>query len=350
MTRSPVGVGILGLGAIGQVHAAALARCAGARLVAVAVRRHDEALAARFPGVAWHADYGALLRRADIEVVAICTPNDDHAAQALMALAAGKHVVVEKPLALTVEDGRRVVAAARERGLLLAPVSQRRLEPQSRAIREVVARGALGRLVLAEALVRWHRDQAYYDAVAWRGSPDRDGGVLPNQAIHAVDLLCWFCGPVAEVTGATGTLARRIAAPDTAVATLRFADGALGIVAATVAAPPGLPAELNLFGDRGQVALHDATIARWAVPDVPPPAPSAAPGGGHAAPAAIGILGHLRQWHDILAALREGREPTVTGEDALMTLIALAAIAEAGRTGRAVRPAYYGLDAGRGRP
>ena len=338
-----IGVGIVGFGGIGQVHAAALEQCPEARVMAVARRHRDEAVAARFPRVAWHTDYRALLRHDDIAVVAICTPNGDHVKQALDALAAGKHVVVEKPLALSLADGERVVDEAHARGRLLAVMSQRRLEPQNRYLKALLEAGTLGTPVLGETLVRWHRDRRYYDSAPWRGSRALDGGVLLNQAIHAIDLLRWFLGPVESVTGFAATRAGHTEAADTGVAALRFASGALGVIAATTAAPPGLSAELNLFFTRGQVALHDAAVARWAVPGVPPPPPSEAVGSGRSDPAAIGILGHLRQWQDILAALREGRAPSVTGADGLATLAVILAVEEADRTGQVVR-----LDQARG--
>jgi predicted dehydrogenase len=336
VTAHPVRVGIVGFGQIGRTHFDALKSCSDARVVAISRRQSpSEDL-----GIDWHAGYQELLRRADVDLVAICTPSGDHAPQALAALEAGKGVVVEKPLALTLADGERVVQIARDRGLFLSVISQRRTEPSCRYLHQAIIEGRLGRPVLGEALVRWHRDQRYYDSAPWRGTWAMDGGVLMNQAIHAIDLLCWLFGPVAEVSGATATLARRIEAEDTAVATLRFASGALGVITATTATSPGLPAELNLFWDRGLISLHDAGVVRWEAPDLPPPPPDERPGGASSDPAAIGGLGHLRQWQDILAAYREGRDPLVTGEDALATVSIILAIEEASRTGRAVRPGY----------
>lgn len=332
---APVRVGIVGFGQIGRTHLRALEQCPDATVVAVASRHGPPTDV----NIGWHADARELVRRPDVDLVAICTPSGEHAAQAVAALEAGKAVVVEKPLALTLADGERVVRTARERGLFLSVISQRRTEPACRYLKAALEAGRLGRPVLGEALVRWHRDQAYYDAAPWRGTRAMDGGVLMNQAIHAIDLLRWFFGPVEEVTGATATLVRRIEAEDTAAATLRFASGALGVIAATTATTPGLPAELNLFCERGLVSLHDATVVRWEVPDAPAPPPSEAPGSGSADPAAIGSLGHLRQWRDILDAVRDGRQPLVTGEDALATVAMILAAGEASRTGRAVRPA-----------
>lgn len=330
----PIRIGIIGLGEIGRTHLQALGQCPDAKIVAVSRRQGPPADVA----AAWHSDLRELLRRTDVDLVAICTPSGDHASHALAALEAGKPVVVEKPLALTLADGQRIVRAARERELFLAAISQRRLEPACQYLKEVFDAGRLGLPVLGEALVRWRRPQSYYDAVSWRGTRAMDGGVLMNQAIHVIDLLRWYLGPVEQVAGFTATLVHRIEAEDTAVATLRFASGTLGVITATTATSPGLPAELNLFCEHGLVALHDATVARWEVPAVPAPPPAETPGSGSADPKAIGSLGHLRQWRDILDAFRQGRDPLVTGEDALATVATIIAIEEASRTGRSVRP------------
>jgi predicted dehydrogenase len=291
-------------------------------------------------GVDWHADYRHLLRRDDLDLVVICTPSGLHAPQALAALEAGKGVVIEKPIALTVDDGRRLVETARERGLFLSVISQRRTEIGAQALHGALNDGRLGRTVLGEALVRWSRDQRYYDSADWRGTRAMDGGVLMNQAIHAIDLLCWLMGPVDSVQGATATRVRRIEAEDTAVASLRFANGALGSVTATTAIAPGLPAEVNVFCEHGSVSFHDAAIAQWNVPDVPMPEPDAVTGSGSTDPRAIGDLGHRRQWGNILDAYRSGAEPLVTGEDALATIAVIAAIEASNTSGRAERPSY----------
>jgi len=332
----PVRIGIVGYGQIGRTHHEAIAAFDDAEVVAVARRERP----AHDPGVDWHADYRELIARPDVELVAICTPSGLHARQALDALDAGKGVVVEKPLALTVEEGATVVRAARERGLFLSVISQRRTEDAARALKGAIDAGLLGRMVLGEALVRWSRDQAYYDSADWRGTRAMDGGVLINQAIHAIDLLCWLLGPVESVAGATATLVRRMETEDTASATLRFASGALGAITATTAISPGLPAELNLFGERAVVELHDAAVARWEIPGVDSPVQTGQPGSGSTNPAAIGSLGHQRQWRDIIDAFRSGREPLVTGEDGLATVATILAIEESSRTGQAVRPVY----------
>ncbi len=340
MTARALRVGILGYGSIGRTHHRALAECAGAEVVAATRSRAGAETGERESSITWCVDAEELIGRTDVDVISICTPSGSHATLAIEAMQAGKHVVVEKPLCTDVETGERAVRLARDSGLLLSVISQRRFEPQNIHLRGLLDEGLLGRPILGEALVRWYRGQDYYDSAPWRGTLAEDGGVLLNQAIHVVDLLCWLLGPVAEVSATTATLAHEIEAEDTAVANLRFASGALGVVAASTAIRPGLPAELNLFFESGAVGVHDDKVVRWDVPE-PAPAPPADAGAGSGAtdPAAITALGHLRQWRDIVAALRDGREPSVTGEDGLATAAVVLSAYESARTGRTVRPA-----------
>lgn len=320
MVEELVRVGLVGYGSIGRVHEEALARCPEAQLVAVAGRNEFE----------------NLLARPDVDLVCLCTPSGLHGRQALQALKAGKHVIVEKPLALTHAEGQAVVREAAERGLFLSVFFQRRLEPQHLYVKQAVESGRLGRPVLAEALVRWHRPQSYYDSAPWRGTRELDGGALMNQAIHYVDLLRWLMGPVAEVTGATATLTHRMESEDTAAATFRFVNGALGLVAATTSAcPPGLPAELNLVFEKGLIALRGQEIARWEVPGLPPP-PSVSVDGLSAVGPAVAVEGHLALWRELLAALREGRPPLVTPQEAMDDLAIVLGVYESSQVRRSV--------------
>jgi predicted dehydrogenase len=277
-----------------------------------------------------------LVARPDIDLVVICTPSGYHARQAIAALDAGKHVVVEKPVALCVKDARAMVARARERGRLLSVISQHRFDPPLPYVYDLIQEGRLGRPILGEALVRWYRPQSYYDSSEWRGTVELDGGALMNQAIHTIDLLRWLMGDVSSVSGATATLTHRMEAEDTGVAALRFASGALGLVAATTSAWPGVREELNLFFERGAIGLRGTEVSRWEVEGVPAPASEASEGGGESNPTAIGFGGHLRQWRDILEATTSGREPAITGDDTMATLALVLAVYESNRTGRAV--------------
>lgn len=317
-------VGIVGHGSIGSTTSEVLASFDDVDVVAVAGRDGAE----------------ALLTRGDLAVAAICTPNGLHAEQALRGVRAGKHVVVEKPLSLSVGAGREVVAAAAAAGVRVAVISQRRLEPAVRAAHAAIAAGTLGRPLLGECLLRWHRDAAYYADVPWRGTLNLDGGALFNQAVHVLDLLRHLLGPVASVTGHTATLVHNIEAEDTAAATLEFASGALGVVSVTTGTAIGHPAELNLFFERGAIRFADDQVVEWDVPGVDCPDASSRVGSGCAAPSAIGQEGHRRQWRAIIDALKAGEQPMVAGLDGLGTAALVAAVHQASRTGTTVRPEF----------
>lgn len=334
-------VGIVGYGNIGQLHHRVIDACDGARVSAVVHRGFPLGDA----GVRTYPSLRELLANSRVDVVVICTPSGLHAEQALAALRAGRHVVVEKPLTLHARLGKAVVDEARRRGLLLSVIAQRRFAPHNQLLKQALHDGRLGRPVLGESLQRWRRGNDYYAAKAWRGTWAMDGGVLMNQAIHAIDLLRWMLGPVEEAHGVCATTTHDIEVEDSAVATLRFTSGALGVISATTSAPRGMAAELNLIGERGVVALHEQGVVRWEVPHLLPPKDDVDTGSGADQPMNISDRGHRRQWSDILAALNERRDPAVTGEEGLLSAALVLAIYRSWRQGRPVRPNFQHLDA-----
>lgn len=334
-----VGVGLIGLGTIGRSHARALDALRGqAQLRAFSGGDTTAAAETGWPDAARVAP-GELLDRDDIDVVAICSPSGVHAEQAVAALEAGKHVVVEKPLALTAADADRIVGLAAERGLHVSTISQRRLEPEVVAVRRALEAGTLGAVRLATTHVHWWRDEDYYAAASWRGDPAGGGGSLMNQGVHNVDLLQWLAGPVESVTAQQSTIAHDSPAEDTTVATVRFVGGALGLISTTTATPPGSPATLTLHCERGVVEIGQGEITRWEVDGVPAPQvgdEGQGIGVGASDHTAIGITGHIQQWSDVLAALREGQEPAISAADGAATVHLLDALTTAARTGRLV--------------
>ena len=208
----------------------------------------------------------ALLERPDVDAVCLCTPSGQHVEQALAAARAGKHVLVEKPIALRLEDADAMIAACRDAGVRLGVALQRRTEPANRALHDAIRAGELGQLVLGTATVPYFRPQSYYDSAAWRGTWSLDGGgALMNQGIHLVDLLLWLMGGDAEVVGASGgVVGHEIEVEDCVVAALRFSGGARGTIVATTAAAPGFPigsrsTAAGAGTDRGDGALGGET-------------------------------------------------------------------------------------------
>jgi UDP-N-acetyl-2-amino-2-deoxyglucuronate dehydrogenase len=338
---APIRIALVGCGAISTQHLEAIDALEGVSLAAVASASQDRArsVGERW-GVPWYTDLDELLARDDVDAVTLSSPSGLHPGQALAALRTGRHVVIEKPIALRVADAEEVVAEGRERGLVVATISQRRFEPAVQGLRAAVASGALGRIALIIAEGLYHRPQSYYDSAAWRGTRDLDGGVLMNQAIHMIDLVRWIGGPVASVTGHLGTLGHEMEAEDTASVSLRFVSGSMGAVVATTCVTPEFPTELRVYGDRGHVRIVGEDAVEWDVPGLEAPAAQreapAPAGAGPTQTWGTNAVGYLRQYADFVEAVRSGREPVVTGVDGRNAVEIITAAYESDSTGRAV--------------
>jgi predicted dehydrogenase len=334
----PVGIAVLGCGTIGEFHLRAIREIPGARLAGISAQPEARAreIAAREQCVGT-ADYRELLGRPEVDLVTIATPSGSHAKIALEALDAGKHVLVEKPMAMTAEDASRVIRRAAEKNLVLSVVSQRRLEEQHQAIRRALDAGALGRLLVVESVCPFFRPQEYYAQAAWRGTKGEDGGALMNQGIHSIDLMLWFGGRARTVYGRTATRTHRIEAEDVGVALVSFESGAFGTVLASTSIQPGFPAALNLYGEKGSIRCEGDGITHWSVPGVAKPAAEAGEGGGGVRdPRAISHRGHRTQIENVLEAIR-GRAPLlITGEDGRRAVELVEAIYRSSETGQPV--------------
>lgn len=347
MSERVHGFGIVGCGVIAPFHARALGELPNARLVAVCdvVAERAERIGREF-GVPHTAEFDELLARPDVDVVCVCVPSGMHADFGVRAAAAGKQVVVEKPIDITLEAADRLIAACREHGVALTVISQRRYEPGVQEMRALIDAGRLGRLVLGDAIVKWYRSQAYYDSGDWRGTYALDGGgCLMNQGVHYVDLLQWMMGPVERVFARCATAAHDIEVEDIATALLSFRSGAIGVLEASTAVYPGLPERLEVSGtggtlivetgrlivrqledEQGETSPYGTKLARDAGGDA----------GAAAEPAAMSHERHRRQLADFLSAVEEGRRPPVSGEEARLPLEVILAVYESARTGREV--------------
>jgi predicted dehydrogenase len=335
-----LGFAIIGTGMIARYHAEAIAATTGTRLVAIcrtgAVGAQDAAQ--RF-GVPCETSLDVLLARTDVDAICICTPSGLHAQQAIAAARSGKHVLVEKPIALSLPDADAMIAACRDAGVRLGVALQRRSDPQFQAVRAAITAGTLGRLVLGSVSVPYIRPQSYYESAAWRGTWALDGGgALMNQSVHLIDLLLWFMGDVADIQAHVATLDHAIEVEDCAAATLRFTNGALGSIIATTAAAPGFPHRVEIYGTRGGVQIEGETIVRWdtADPGTDLPAGRSAPAaqqaaGAGAAPTGISTIGHTRILADFADSIRSGHDPLVTGEEARRALAVVLGIYAAAR-------------------
>lgn len=320
-------IGLVGLGSIGDVHARALHDVPGTVLMAFSGGDADAAANCGWPEAA-HVGHGDVAQRDDVDVVVLCSPTSTHAQLAMAAARAGKHVVVEKPIALSVADAVAIAELQRSEGVLIAGVSQRRLEPEYARVKSLLDDGHLGEIRMAATEVHWVRDKAYYDVAAWRRSQAEGGGALMNQGFHNVDLLRWLCGPAESVTAHYATLANDMDAEDTIVSTVRFESGALATISISTATPPGRPATLSLLTSSGAIRLGQGAVEVWDVPDVPAPQAGAAVSGAKD-PLAIATVGHVTWWRDFVECLREGRAYDGDAVDAELTIRLLCGIYEA---------------------
>lgn len=260
---------IAGCGLISRLHLEAIRDIEDARLTGVF---DTDPEAAHKTAAEWNAkaygSYAQLLADKSVDAVCICTPSFLHADLARQAIAAGKHVLVEKPLALHLADCDDLVAMAERTGVQVGVVSQLRFSPAIRKVKKALGDGVLGRLTRADLYMKYYRPQAYYDGGAWRGTWEKDGGgALMNQGIHGVDLLLYLMGPVKSIYALGGTLARDIEVEDTLSAVLGYQNGAIGVVEASTADWPGAPRRLEINGEYGQIVLEEDRVAVFRVED-----------------------------------------------------------------------------------
>jgi len=254
--------GILGCGMIANIHAAAINKIEDAVLLGVS--DPCEAFAKSFAekyGVQIYHDYDAMLNDKNLDAVCICTPSGFHADAAIKALQAGKHVVLEKPMALTMEDADAVNKAVMKSGCLLTVISQLRFSKDVKKVKELVEEGAFGRLVFCDLYMKYWRDPSYYASSTWKGTFKFDGGgALMNQGIHGVDLLLYIAGNATVTKGKVKTISHNIEVEDAATAILEFENGALGVIEASTCAHQGFDRRIEIIGDRGYAILRENTI------------------------------------------------------------------------------------------
>jgi len=342
------GFGIIGCGMISNFHAKAIVDIRGAKIVAC----FDmfQASAERFAqqnGCRAHVALKEMLADPEVDIVTICTPSGAHMEPAVEAAKAGKHVIVEKPLEVTLKRCDKIIKACQKAGVTLATVFPSRFHESSQLLKKAVDKGRFGRLTVGDSYVKWFRTQEYYDSGAWRGTWKLDGGgALMNQAIHSVDLLVWLMGPVAEVSAYTATLAhKRIEVEDVAMATIKFANGALGVIEATTAAYPGALKRIELHGSEGSAVLEEEDITMWEFAKKTSADKAllkrmrgkTKSGGGAADPTAIGHHGHTQLFKDVLSAIKKGTQPSIDGSEGRRSVEVILAIYKSAQTGRPVK-------------
>ena len=349
MPGDQLGVALVGSGMISEFQTRAIADVEHAHVVGFfdTVPELAAKRAAQFGRKAF-ATLDALLADPAVDIVSICTPSGAHRDPAVAAARAGKHVMVEKPVEVTPERIDEIIAACRASGVTLGAIFPRRFFDSTRALKQAVDAGRFGALSLADVYIKWYRSQEYYDSGGWRGTWKLDGGgALMNQGIHGIDLVQWLMGGVDSVCAHTATLAHeRIEVEDTATASVRYRNGALGVIEGSTAAWPGQKIRIEISGSKGHVVMVDETILEWRFAEESPHDAEVRAafgprgglsGGGASDPKAIDTEGHRRQFDDFVGAIRAGEKPFCDGVEGRHAVAVITSIYRSAREGRAVR-------------
>jgi len=336
MSDAAIRIALVGCGRISRNHLDAIEKIDGLELAAVCDIIPERAREAGERYCApWFESYDEMLATVPCNAVAVCTPSGLHPKQGILAARAGKHVICEKPMAISLADADELVRECDSAGVQLFVVKQNRLNPAIQLLKRAIDRGRFGRIYLANTTVRWTRPQEYYDQAPWRGTWEFDGGAIMNQASHYVDLIQWLVGPVESIMAKTATLARRIETEDTGVAVLRFRSGALGVIEVTMLTyPRNLEGSITVLGEKGTVKVGGTAVNRvehWTFADYDDDdklVESVATN-----PPSVYGFGHEGYYRNVLAVLRGEAKAETDGRAGRKSLELILGIYESAKTG-----------------
>jgi UDP-N-acetyl-2-amino-2-deoxyglucuronate dehydrogenase len=340
MSGAPSGfrIALVGCGRISKNHFDAIRKVDGLSLAAVCDTNGERATrAGTEQGVPSFQSLDEMLRTAgnSIDIVTVCTPSGLHAAHGAAAARAGKHVVTEKPMSISLAQADELVHACDEAGVQLFVVKQNRLNPPIQLLKRAVDKGRFGRIYMANVTVRWQRPNEYYAAEPWRGTWEFDGGAIMNQASHYVDLMQWLVGPVESVMAKTATQARPIEAEDSGVGLVKFRSGALGVIDVNVLTyPKNLEGSITILGERGSVKIGGTAVNRvdtwlFAEYDDDDKLVEAA----STNPPNVYGFGHEGYYRNVLAVLRGEAKPETDGRAGRKSLELILGMYESAKTG-----------------
>ena len=338
--------GIIGAGLIADFHARAIGDIENAKLIGFADAIPDKArqLAEKHSCRAF-ADNEELLHSPDIDIVTIATPSGAHLEPVVAAAEAGKHVICEKPLEITLDRVDAMIAAHEKAGTLLGGVFQNRFNEAMGPLREAIRTERFGKITFAGVYVPWWREESYYQG-SWHGNWKLDGGgALINQSIHTIDMLCDLMPPVESVQAYADHLAHDIEAEDTAVAALRFTNGALGLIYGTTASWPGQFKRFEITGTKGTVVYLEDSLTVWRFAEEKPEDKEIRQkygsvqntGGGMADPAAISYVGHRKNFQSFLNALETGGAFEISGAEGRKSIELVLAIYQSAKEKKLIR-------------
>ena len=336
---APIRIALVGCGRISANHCEAIAKVDGLELAAVCdvVESRAKEAGAKW-SVPYFTSYEKMLAAGGFDAVAIATPSGLHPAMGILAAKAGKHVISEKPMAITLASADALVQACDDAGVKLFVVKQNRLNATVQLVKRAIDKGRFGKLFLANTTVHWARPQEYYDQAPWRGTWEFDGGAFMNQASHYVDLMQWLVGPVESVIAKTATLARRIKAEDSGAAVLKFRNGALGVIEVTMLTyPKNLEGSFTLIGEKGTVKIGGTAVNKiehWQFADSDPD--DAAVEQVNTDPPSVYGFGHEPYYRNVLKVLRGEAVADTDGRGGRKSLELILGIYESAKTGREV--------------
>ncbi|WP_309400974.1 Gfo/Idh/MocA family protein [Cerasicoccus maritimus] len=352
ISDSPIRFALIGCGSIAKTQIKALlAIPSEVKLVCLCDTQEERAQALAEEFGLEVASFESICADSSIEAVTFCTPTGVHASLAIRALEAGKHVIVEKPMDVSLEACQRLMEAVDESGKLCSVISQHRFDPASGIVREALDAGKLGQLLYTEVRIPWYRTQEYYDSEDWRGTWAIDGGgALTNQGIHTVDLMLWFVGPVKRVYARMATVAHeRIEVEDLITVQVEFESGAMGSLLASTAMYPGYPVSLGLYGSAGSALIEGDELKTLAIQGSDTVGGAGA--NAHALQVATGGTrsasaeadkpsddkwqwgdAHREQFRDFVSCIRSGNAPVVTAQDGLSAVSFIKACYQSAQT------------------
>lgn len=343
MTNGKVGFGLVGLGMAAETHAREIKQVKGGELVAVYGRNEEKAkkFAEQFRVRRWYSDYRRMLDDKEVNIVNILTPHALHHDFAIPAAEAGKHVIVDKPLEITLEHANSIINACRKHRVKLAVIYQMRFGKGVQKLKHAVESGLFGKLFLGDAYDKGARTQEYYDRDYWRGTKKYEGGgSLMTQSIHQIDVLQWLMGPVNTVYAKMETATHKIEVEDLAVGLVKFRNGALGVIESSTSTCPALKSRIEVHGENGS-AIVNAQYDQVLYWDLQSSADKVdTPKGSRykdiSDPRQFPQVRHRYQFQDMIDAIKEDREPVLNGEEGRKSLAIVLAMYQSAETGREV--------------
>ncbi|MGC8622121.1 MAG: Gfo/Idh/MocA family protein [Caldisphaera sp.] len=334
---------VIGCGTAGICHIQAIKELPEAKLVAIACTSRGKKEAIKLSEkykCDYYIDYLEMLKRDDIDVVSVAVPHWLHSEIGINIAKAGKHIIVEKPIDISINKAYSLIRAAHEANVKLCVIFQSRFAEDVVLTKQAIEDGKIGKINFAAAYLKLYREQEYYDDNPWRGKIKLSGGgVLINQSIHYVDLLRYLAGPIEEVFGYITTRGHKnIEVEDEAVATIKFANGAIGIIEGSTIAYPGFGQRIDIYGDKGSIVIKNDKIIEWKLKSHEPnPSVVKEIRSGIDSPDIIDITLHKRQIQDMIKAIKDNREPFINGEEGLSSLEIVLAIYKSAETHKPVR-------------